>query len=58
VVGVLDVDGAGEGWLAQDAGSLVAHLEAVGEVWPAVDPRVRAYAEEVAGAYRAAARPP
>jgi hypothetical protein len=51
VVGVLDVDGAGEGWLAQDAGSLVAHLEAVGEVWPAVDARVRAYAAEVAAAY-------
>ncbi|MEX1162833.1 MAG: phosphotransferase [Nitriliruptor sp.] len=52
VVGVLDVDGAGEGWLGQDAGSLVAHLEAIGEVWPAVDDRVRAYAAEVATAYR------
>jgi hypothetical protein len=52
VVGVLDVDGAGEGYLAHDAGSLVAHLEAVGEVWPRVDARVRAYADEVARAYR------
>lgn len=51
VVGVLDVDGAGEGWLAHDAGSLVAHLEAVGEVWPQADARVRAYAAEVAAAY-------
>jgi hypothetical protein len=51
VVGVLDVDGAGTGWLAQDAGSLVAHLEAVGEVWPAVDEMVRAYASDVATAY-------
>jgi aminoglycoside phosphotransferase len=51
VVGVLDVDGAGTGWLAHDAGSLVAHLEAVGEVWPEVDDRVRAYAAEVADAY-------
>jgi hypothetical protein len=51
VVGVLDVDGAGEGWLAQDAGSLVAHLEAVGEVWPRVDARARAYAADVADAY-------
>lgn len=51
VVGVLDVDGAGEGWLAHDAGSLVAHLEAVGEVWPHVDARARAYAAEVADAY-------
>jgi hypothetical protein len=52
VVGLLDVDGAGEGWLAQDAGSLVAHLEAIGEVWPAADARVRAYAAEVAEVYR------
>jgi hypothetical protein len=51
VVGILDVDGAGEGWLAQDAGSLVAHLEAVGEVWPAVDAQARAYAAAVAEAY-------
>ncbi len=51
VVGVLDVDGAGEGWLAQDAGSLVAHLEAVGEVWPQVDEQVRRYATAVASAY-------
>jgi aminoglycoside phosphotransferase (APT) family kinase protein len=51
VVGVLDVDGAGTGWLAHDAGSLVAHLEAVGEVWPEADDRVRTYAAEVADAY-------
>ncbi|WP_052668920.1 hypothetical protein [Nitriliruptor alkaliphilus] len=51
LVGVLDVDGAGEGWLANDAGSLVAHLEAVGEVWPQVDARARRYAAEVAEAY-------
>lgn len=51
VVGVLDVDGAGTGRLAQDAGSLVAHLEAVGEVWPRVDDHVRRYAVEVARAY-------
>jgi hypothetical protein len=51
IVGILDVDGAGEGWLAQDAGSLVAHLEAVGEVWPAVDAQARAYAAAVAQAY-------
>jgi hypothetical protein len=51
IVGLLDVDGAGTGRLAQDAGSLVAHLEALGEVWPAADARVRAYADEVAHAY-------
>lgn len=51
VVGLLDVDGAGEGRLAQDAGSLVAHLEALGEVWPDADARVRAYAADVADAY-------
>jgi hypothetical protein len=51
VVGLLDVDGAGVGLLAHDAGSLVAHLEAIGEVWPDVDARVRAYAAAVADAY-------
>ncbi|MEX1178286.1 MAG: hypothetical protein WEB09_07475 [Nitriliruptor sp.] len=51
VVGVLDVDGAGEGLLAQDAGSFVAHLEAIGEVWPDVGDRVRDYAAQVAAAY-------
>jgi hypothetical protein len=52
VTGVLDIDGAGSGYLAQDAGSLVAHLEAVGEVWPELAPRVMAYADRVADAYR------
>lgn len=51
LVGVLDVDGAGTGWLAQDAGSLVAHLEVLGEVWPHADRRATRYADEVARAY-------
>jgi hypothetical protein len=53
VVGLLDVDGAGTGHLAQDAGSLVAHLEAIAEVWPRAAGRAGAYAEAVASAYRA-----
>lgn len=52
VTGVLDIDGAGAGYLAQDAGSLVAHLEAVGEVWPELADRAGSYAAEVADAYR------
>lgn len=52
IVGLLDVDGAGEGSLAHDAGSLVAHLEAHGEVWPATRARAQRYADEVAAAYR------
>jgi hypothetical protein len=52
VTGLLDVDGAGAGHLAQDAGTLVAHLAVVGEVWPEVADRAEAYAAAVADAYR------
>jgi hypothetical protein len=52
VTGLLDVDGAGLGSLAQDAGSLVAHLAAIGEVWPEVRDRSEPYADAVADAYR------
>lgn len=52
VVGLLDVDGAGPGRLAHEVGSLVAHLEAIGHVWPSVADRAIGYAAEVAGAYR------
>lgn len=52
VVGLLDIDGAGPGLLAEDAGSMVAHLEAVGEVWPEVVARARDYAGQVAEVYR------
>ena len=38
--------------MAQDAGNLVAHLAAVGEVWPACVERAEAYAQAVADAYR------
>jgi len=50
--GVIDVDGAGQGFPAHDAGNLVAHLEALGDLQPAVGDRVRVYAAEVADAYR------
>jgi hypothetical protein len=52
VTGLLDVDGAGTGHLAQDAGTLVAHLAVVGEVWPQVADRAETYAAAVADAYR------
>jgi hypothetical protein len=54
VVGLLDVDGAGPGRLAHDAGSLVAHLEAIGDVWPDAADRAGDYAAAVADAYRSA----
>ncbi|MEX2550952.1 MAG: aminoglycoside phosphotransferase family protein [Nitriliruptoraceae bacterium] len=50
--GVIDVDGAGRGLLAHDAGNLVAHLEALADLQPMVAERVRAYAAEVSAAYR------
>lgn len=52
IVGLLDVDGAGQGLLAHDAGNLVAHLEVLGEVHPHAAERARSYAAEVAAAYR------
>jgi hypothetical protein len=52
VTGLLDVDGAGPGLLAQDAGNLVAHLAVLGEVWPEVRDRAETYAAAVADAYR------
>jgi hypothetical protein len=52
VTGLLDVDGAGQGTIAQDAGTLVAHLAVVGEVWPEVADRAESYAAAVADAYR------
>lgn len=52
ITGLLDVDGSGQGWLAQDAGNLIAHVQAVGEVWPEATERVEAFAASVAEAYR------
>jgi hypothetical protein len=52
ITGLLDVDGAGAGHLAQDAGTLVAHLAVVGEVWPEVTDRAETYAAAVADGYR------
>ncbi|MFO7777094.1 MAG: phosphotransferase [Nitriliruptoraceae bacterium] len=51
ITGVLDVDGAGQGYRVHDAGNLVAHLEAFGDLHPAITGRVHAYAREVAEAY-------
>ena len=52
ITGLLDVDGSGRGWLAQDAGNLIAHVQAVGEVWPEVADRVETFAAAIADAYR------
>lgn len=52
VTGVLDVDGAGQGLLAQDAGNLIAHVEVVGHLWPEVAQRCRDYATALRDAYR------
>lgn len=48
VVALLDLDVAGTGRLAQDAGSLVAHLEVIADVWPQAADRARAYARSAA----------
>jgi aminoglycoside phosphotransferase (APT) family kinase protein len=52
IVGLLDVDGAGTGLLAHDAGSLVAFLQALSDQRPDVTERATAYADEVAQVYR------
>lgn len=51
ITGVLDVDGAGQGYLAHDAGNLIAHLEATGDLDPAVTGVAHRYAREVQEAY-------
>lgn len=51
ITGVLDVDGAGQGYLAHDAGNLIAHLEATGDLDPSITVAAHAYAREVAAAY-------
>jgi hypothetical protein len=52
ISGLLDVDGSGSGLVAQDAGSLVAHVEAIGLVWPTAAERASAYAAALTDAYR------
>lgn len=51
ITGVLDVDGAGQGYLAHDAGNLVAHLEATGDLDPSITAAAHAYAREVEASY-------
>jgi hypothetical protein len=55
--GLLDVDGAGTGLLAHDAGTLVAYLQVLGELHPTVRDEIEAYAAGVADAYRALVGP-
>jgi aminoglycoside phosphotransferase (APT) family kinase protein len=52
VTGLLDIDGAGPGLVAEDAGNLVAHLEVLADLHPQVGDRALGYAGEVADAYR------
>lgn len=52
VTGLLDVDGAGEGLLAHDAGTLVAYLQVLGELHPDRRDDLEAYAATVADLYR------
>jgi hypothetical protein len=51
VTGLLDVDGSGLGLVAQDAGNLIAHVQAVGEVWPEHRDRAETFAVALADAY-------
>jgi hypothetical protein len=51
VTGVLDVDGAGQGYLAHDAGNLLAHLRATGELHPSSRAGTLAYASQLEAAY-------
>lgn len=51
VTGLLDVDGSGVGYLAHDAGNLVAHVEAIGHLWPEAAERSHRYAAGVREAY-------
>jgi hypothetical protein len=51
VTGVLDVDGAGQGYLAHDAGNLLAHLGATGDLHPPSRGATLAYARDVEAAY-------
>jgi hypothetical protein len=51
ITGLLDIDGVGMGLLAHDAGSLVAHVEAAGDVRPEVGDLSRTYADELAQLY-------
>jgi aminoglycoside phosphotransferase (APT) family kinase protein len=52
VTGLLDIDGAGPGLVAEDAGNLVAHLEVLADLHPQVGDGALRYAAEVADAYR------
>lgn len=51
VSGVLDVDGAGAGLVAEDAGRLVAYLRVLVDREPEQAARITAYADAVAGAF-------
>lgn len=51
VSGLIDVDGAGPGLIAEDAGRLVAHLQVLADLHPGAAERITAYADAVARAF-------
>lgn len=51
ITGVLDVDGAGQGYQAHDAGNLIAHLGATADLHPPSRAVSAGYAREVEAAY-------
>jgi len=51
ITGVLDVDGAGQGYLAHDAGNLIAHLGATRDLHPPSGARSGGYAREIEAVY-------
>ncbi len=51
ITGVLDIDGAGQGYLAHDAGNLLAHLEAFGDLDARIRDRAHAFAARLRDAY-------
>ena len=51
ITGVLDVDGSGRGYLVHDAGNLIAHLEATGDLDGSITTAAHAYAGGVQAAY-------
>ncbi|MFP4234094.1 MAG: phosphotransferase [Nitriliruptoraceae bacterium] len=51
ITGVIDIDGAGQGYLAHDAGNLLAHLEAFGDLDARRRDRTHAFAARLRAAY-------
>lgn len=57
ITGLIDLDGAGPGYLADDAATLIGHLETLALVRPRAAHRIRAYAAETFAACAAVTDP-